>query len=440
MEMAIYYIDSTNGSNENDGLSKGQPLLNDKSLRPLPGDKILFKRGSFIRGMLNNISGSEGMPVTYGAYGEGEPPVFCGSVDLTDAGLWHEEEKNIWSCDAVKNDEVGNFVFDNYEAYGTLRWTKDDLKEQGDFYDECFGYSENKKTVPEKHKVYLYSKINPALIYTSIECVTFNARRLANSGHDIIFENLRFINSGVHAIAGESKSRNIKVLNCEFENIGGCVWNYDLKIRFGNGVEFWDVAENIEINGCYFNNIYDSAVTHQGMENCKPAENFIITDNVFKKCGMAAYEQRDKLPLYAVFNNNICIDAGEGFSKQGEVMPRRSEIWPQPMGHHVFLWRIEDKTAGGKLEIKNNIFYNAPYGAAIYSIISENAEEQIEIEGNTYYTDNPNLINRWHCRNYRTFADYCIEEKKAEYKKSDVNVLVLKLKKGCYKTDNRVGV
>lgn len=324
-------------------------------------------------------------------------------------------------CEEIENDEAGNFVFDNSDSCGTLRWTRKDLSEQGDFYDECFGYSEKKTgIIPQKHKVYLYSKGNPALVYKKIECVTYGARRLACNGHDMIFKDLKFINSGVHAIAGDTESRNIKVLNCEFENIGGCVWSYDLKIRFGNGVEFWDIAENIEIKGCCFDNIYDSATTHQGGENCKPAENLIITENVFKKCGMAAYEQRDKLPLYAVFNNNICIDAGEGFSKQGEVMPRHSEIWPQPMGHHVFLWRIEDKTAGGKLEIKNNIFCNAPYGAALYSIISQEAEKQIDSEGNIYYTENQHLLNRWNGVDYKTFEEYSNAEKNARYEKVDL--------------------
>lgn len=107
------------------------------------------------------------------------------------------------------------------------------------FFDECFGYLEKKTgRIPQKHKVYLYSKGNPALVYKSIECVTYGSRCLANNGHDIIFKDLKFINSGVHAIEGEAESKNIKVLNCEFENIGGCVWDYDLKVRFGNGVEF----------------------------------------------------------------------------------------------------------------------------------------------------------------------------------------------------------
>ena len=422
--MKTYYIDPVMGNNNNSGLSEALPLQDEKSINLQPGDTVLFKRGSFVRRKLNNKSGSNGKPITYGAYGEGEKPVFCGSVDLADAGLWQEEGKNIWVCDAVKGDEAGNFIFD--ASYGTLRWTKEELREQGDFYDECFGYSSKRQSIPEKHKIYLYSEGNPASVYKSIECATFGARNLADNGNDMIIENLKFINSGVHAIAGEGKSRNFAVHNCDFDNIGGCVWNNDLKIRFGNGVEMWDIAENVEVTGCYFYNIYDSAVTHQGMENCEPANRLIFNNNIFIKCGMAAYEQRDRLPLYAEFNNNICVDAGEGFSKQGEVMPRSSEIWPQPMGHHVFLWRIENPTPGGVLEMKNNIFYNAPYGAAIYSIISEEAEKQIVLEDNTYYTENQDLINRFFGKDYKTFEEYSECEKSAKYEKVDIKRLISK--------------
>lgn len=422
--MAIYYIDLLNGDNNNNGLSENQPLKDETGLILQPGDTVLFKRGGFRRGKLNNISGSEGKPIKYASYGVGEKPIFCGSVDLRCESFWAEEEPNIWVCTCLENDEAGNFVFNNSESYGTLRWTKSELAEQGDFFDECFGYSEKKRNVPQNHKIYLYSNGNPATVYNSIECVTFGKRCLANNGHDLIFEDLKFINSGVHAIAGEAESRNIDVLNCDFNNIGGCVWSYNLKVRFGNGVEFWDIAENIKITGCYFENIYDSATTHQGGPKCKPAENLIINDNVFIKCGMAAYEQRDKLPAYAEFNKNICIDAGEGFSKQGEVMPRRSEIWPQPMGHHVFLWRIEDSDINEKLVMKENVFYNAPYGAAIYSIISENAEKQIDLDGNIYYTENKELLNRLFGRNYKNFDEYRSIEKNARYEKVDIEKLI----------------
>lgn len=419
--MAIYYIDNINGSENNDGLSELTPLSSEENLKVSAGDTILFKRGSFFRRSLKNVSGTEGKPITYSAYGTGEKPVFCGSLNLSEPSDWTEEEKNIWVCRKIKDDEAGNIAYNNSESYGTLRWSKAELTEQGDFFDNCFGTLEKKKEISD-HKLYIYSEKNPALYYENIECITFGARRLAANGENIIFDNLKFINSGVHAIAGEGESRNIEIKNCDFENIGGCVWSAEQKIRFGNGIEFWNVAENINIHNCYFNNIYDSAVTHQGGIECEAANGFIIENNIFVKCGMAAYEQRDKMTINSCFNNNICIDAGDGFSKQGEIMPRKSEIWPQPMGHHVFLWRIKEGTENGSLEIKNNIFCNAPYGGAIYSIISLEAEKQLDIEGNTYFTENTELLNRINGKNYISYNEY--SENNSRYEKLDSSSLI----------------
>ena len=419
--MSTYYIDIEKGKDTNDGESAMKPVADIGRLNIKPGDTVLFKRGTYIRGRLNNICGEEGKPITYGAYGIGEKPVFCGSRDVSDSAMWVEERKNIWVCTEIK-DETCNFVFNNTDKFGTLKWSQEELSEQGDFYDNYFGCRTIGENIGADHKIYLYSEKNPGEYYKHIECVTYGERNLADTGHDMIFEDLKFMNSGVHAIAGEGKSRNIIVKNCIFENIGGCVWDRKQKIRFGNGVEFWNVADNIEISQCVFNNIYDSAVTHQGDSECEPADNLIFRDNIFIKCGMAAYEQRDVLPKYAEFKGNICIDAGEGFSKQGEIMPRRSEIWPQPMGHHIFLWRISKPTIGGKLIISNNKFLNAPYGAAIYSIIDQAAEEQIHISDNTYYTENQELLNYFNKKEYHNFKEYCNQEKYAQcIEKSEYN-------------------
>ena len=411
--MSTYYIDTEKGKDTNNGTSAMAPAISLNRIDIKPGDTVLFKRGTCFRGKLNNACGMEGAPITYGAYGEGEKPIFSGSQDASSSAMWVEERKNIWVCTNIA-DEAGNFVFNNADKFGTLKWSQEELSEQGDFYDNYFGYRTAGKVIGTDHKIYLYSEKNPGEFYKHIECVTYGERNLANTGHDMIFENLKFVNSGVHAIAGESKSRNIIVRNCTFENIGGCVWEKKNKIRFGNGVEFWNIAENIEVSGCVFNNIYDSAVTHQGGNKCEPADKLIFKNNVFIKCGMAAYEQRDVLPKYAEFIENICIDAGEGFSKQGEIMPRRSEIWPQPMGHHIFLWRISKPTIGGKLIISNNKFLNAPYGAAIYSIIDQTAEKQIHISDNTYYTENDELLNYIGEKNYRKFEEYRAVEKLAQ--------------------------
>lgn len=60
--MAIYYIDSLNGNNKNNGLSESSPLKNEKEIDLKPGDTVLFKRGSFIRDRLYNVCGEEGNP------------------------------------------------------------------------------------------------------------------------------------------------------------------------------------------------------------------------------------------------------------------------------------------------------------------------------------------------------------------------------------------
>ena len=69
--MAIYYVDPVNGSPANNGLSADTPIKTNVGLNVQPGDTVLFKRGSLIRGALHNVNGEEGSPVTYGAYGEG---------------------------------------------------------------------------------------------------------------------------------------------------------------------------------------------------------------------------------------------------------------------------------------------------------------------------------------------------------------------------------
>lgn len=380
--MNTYYIDLKDGKNENDGLTEKTPLKSYKDINLKDGDKVLFKRGSFTREQLHTVFG-----VTYGAYGEGENPVFCGSIDLKKPELWKETQKNIWKYEGDVKGEVCNFVFDEGKSCGRLRWEKEDLCEQGDFWDNGFGMRKDISKLSER-AVLMYSTKNPCEIYSQIECVIRDFSPMANVGQNLNFYDLTFINIGSCAIAcdGSIHSKNMHIKNCVFRHIGGNVWSKELRIRYGNAVEFWNVCENVVVENCVFDDIYDSAVTHQGsLPECQPAKNFIIRNNIFRKCGMAAYEQRDVLPLYAEFSGNICEGAGEGFSHIGEEMPRQSEIWPQPMGHHIFLWRIEKPTDNGKLLIKDNKFGDAIWGKAIYSIIDKEAEKQLEIKDNDIF-------------------------------------------------------
>lgn len=403
--MSTYYIDNVNGNDNFGGLSAVQPKKNYKSINIIPGDTVLFRRGSFYREKLEIAMGTDVDPITYGAYGEGEAPTFCGSTDVSDPSDWVETEtENVWRCVKPIPGDVGNFVFNENECSATFRWEKGLLSAQGDFYDSRFAEGEQFRRNFTEQNVFLYSEGNPAEYYSHIEAVSYNTRALGTLCSGVILEDLRVMNSGVHGFAGTGK--NVVIRRCSFENIGGCAWNRDLRIRFGNAVEFWQYGENILIEDCSFKNVYDSCVTHQGPgDKTVPTENFICRRNTFDTYGMAAFEYRDKLPINSEFTANLCKNAGCGFAMLGETLPRRSEIWPQPMGHHVFLWRIPKATERGNLLIADNVFGEAPVGAAIYSIISEEAEAQITLKGNKY-TRNDILLNRFGGEDHASLEEY----------------------------------
>lgn len=398
--MATYYIDNTNGNNTFDGLSPERARRDYTDISLSKGDTVLFKRGSIYRDKLYAKSF-----VTYGAYGEGEKPTFCASTDVSDPSDWEMTDKeNVWKCVKPILGDVGNVAFNGSECTATFHWTLDELCTQGDFYDGQCATGDRIELKTFDTDFYMYSVGNPAEVYSHIEAISYNKRHLVNALDGMTFENLRFINSGVHAIQG--RGNGITVRNCDFENIGGCAWSRELEIRFGNGFEIWETGDDILIEGCTFKNVYDSCVTHQGPgERTNTAKNFICRDCTFDTYGMAAFEYRDKLPINSSFTDNVCLNAGCGFAMLGEALPRKSEIWPQPMGHHIFMWRIPEASEGGSLVIKNNFFGSAPVGAAIYSIISPEAEAQVTIDNN-WYTKNDVLLNRWGGENYNDLEAY----------------------------------
>lgn len=380
--MAIWYIDPAAGTG-GDGLSAETPKNDWRGIDIRPGDSVLFKRGSLYRGSIQSPPGEPGAPVVWGAYGEGEAPVICGSVSVPG---WRQVRENIWEAVGLPHDEVCSLIFDGGACYGTLRWTEEELTEPGDWWFSH--YACHGKFPDEKMTLFVYSEQDPALVWNSIEAAVFGPRMLGTAKHDAVFQDLTFRNSGVHGIACIEAER-ISVLRCRFENIGGCAWSRELHIRFGNGVEFWRSASDMRVEDCVFHEIYDSCVTHQGAGDYPVPARLSFRNNTFARYGMAAYEIRDVIPLDTEFTGNRCIEGGLGFSMQGETRPRRSEIWPQPMGHHLFIWRIDEPTPGGCIRIENNYFGSVPFGSAEYSIIAPEAEEQILFARNVFETEHP---------------------------------------------------
>ena len=390
----IYYVDNINGASSNDGLTPQTAVASYKDLTIAAGDKILFRSGCVFYEHLKCVDGTQENPTVYGAYGTGEKPIFSFAYYLDDESLWQECEQNIWKYTGVLPSEPGNIYFDG--GWGMLRWDYAELKDQGDWYYTHIGFTIKPETCPEEEKntpkiLYMYSAENPAKVYKNLKGALINDWFISYAESHVVIENLAFEYSG--ALAFESyRANNVTIRGCDYRYIGGAVWHRYLKIRYGNAIEFWTYCRDILIENCTFDEVYDSCTTHQGSGEYKTPENIKIINNRFKNYGMAAYELRDKISYNTYFCNNVCENAGVGMCVDYVEGPRHSEIYPQPMGHHLFIWRIDEPTPGGFVEISGNTFGSAPCGSAIYSIINEQAEAQLIIKDNVFSNDCDTLI------------------------------------------------
>ncbi|MFH1931761.1 MAG: right-handed parallel beta-helix repeat-containing protein [Pseudomonadota bacterium] len=96
---ATYYVNASNGNNNNDGLSPStawKTIAKVNSSNFQPGDYILFKRGEIWREQLIvRSSGNSGNPISFEAYGSGDKPVINGT-DLISG--WISLQPNVWKA------------------------------------------------------------------------------------------------------------------------------------------------------------------------------------------------------------------------------------------------------------------------------------------------------------------------------------------------------
>lgn len=112
---ATYYVDATNGNDNNDGLStstawKAIAKVNISTFNP--GDYILFKRGEVWREQLTvPSSGESGNPITFGDYGIGDHPVISGLNIVTG---WEKTETVAYRRNNIgSSDDVGVVLVDD---------------------------------------------------------------------------------------------------------------------------------------------------------------------------------------------------------------------------------------------------------------------------------------------------------------------------------------
>lgn len=364
-DATVYYV-SNNGNDENDGKTPATAWasiakVNEASLNE--GDYVLFERGSMWRGQIKTANG-----VTYSAYGEGPKPVFCTSPENgADPTKWEKVSDTVWAYDTLHwgmegwRSDIGTMVFNDGEccAYKYLPYTDENGKTVAYGYDVPFTCGEDiKEDLAFYHntaegKILLCSKENPGTRFYSIE---FNPRLnvFANpeNSRGITIDNVSVKYTGAHGIGGGGFVHDLTVTNSEFAWIGGSfqlVNGKGFPVRFGNGVEIYGACDGYTVSNCYFENIYDAALTHQYVLQPKVYDtdmghyNITVSNNVMEKC-VYSIEFFLGLPKEAlalnnpshldnvVYENNLMWDAGQGLGSQrpDKYTPAHIQGWKSP--------------------------------------------------------------------------------------------------------------
>ena len=345
-----YYVSSVNGKDTNNGKS---PQTAWKSVSKLSGvvfnkgDAVLFECGSEFRETVSLKSG-----VTYASYGSGEKPVFIGSVNASKTSDWEAVSgvKNLYVYKGNGNvTNLGAIIFNGGEAWGIKIQQLTDAKKSLALEDVSNGLTTFDKIssfdlkdgkdigkngkydlsfYEDTSKVYLYCKDgNPAQRFSSIELapnkMIFSGSNISN----VTIANINFRNSGRMAIRTQV-CNNLAVYNCGFEFIGGSVmadtqdFGRNYETRLGNAIENWNGCDGMIVENCYFNQIYDTAMTTQSNTDGTDMVNISYKNNVVENVVYAielwssgAEKAHCDFKNIAI-DGNVCRNIGYGFTTQ----------------------------------------------------------------------------------------------------------------------------
>jgi hypothetical protein len=196
-----YYVDATNGSDNNSGTSVSQAwqtINKVESKSFLAGDVISFKRGEIWYDRLDwKDSGISGNPITLNAYGIGEKPIISGFGELS--GTWTNEGGNKWSLST--SIEVDRLFMDGEEQKRTSE------PAFGHTWDE-FGGVAGAVWIWDAGKIYYYSEANPSS--HTFEGNLKNSSMYSNGVSYVIVDGIEFYGAPVKMYS----SSYVTVKNC----------------------------------------------------------------------------------------------------------------------------------------------------------------------------------------------------------------------------------
>ncbi|MFK8164522.1 MAG: hypothetical protein AB8H12_18900, partial [Lewinella sp.] len=198
-----YYLDFTNGDDQNDGLSPAAPWKTAGRIRlvpgtVLPGNEYLFKRGEIWRATRFYLpdSGTPGAPLVFGAYGDtADPlPILSAVGELPNANIpsnWVEISTGIWTIQV--NRAPARLLIDGAEV---LRSSSRD----------SVGIADNEGATgrwfytPATMELRLQHGTNPAIAYASISGSIEPTPFQVDGGSHLVITNLELRGGDVAAL------------------------------------------------------------------------------------------------------------------------------------------------------------------------------------------------------------------------------------------------
>lgn len=321
-----YYV-SSSGDDGADGLSPESAWRSlDKVNSTALGyaDTVRFRSGDVFRGHLEPQSGRSGEDVVYTRFGEGVKPVIEPSWDASSPDDWVKVGRRLWKCMKPSRFELGNIIF-NHGDRGCA--SKVDKPEQLDGRDLRFCWVEADKAV------YLVSRRNPGIRFSSIELAEKQHIIVESNCHNIVYDGLWLRYGAAHGIGGGSVS-GIVIRNCDICWIGGSTLYYDAGgrgVRYGNGIEFWGNASDILVENCHVWECWDAALTNQSNVAGAVQKNITYRGNVIwnSEYSYEYWQQGDEARTEnIIFENNVCRNAGYGWG--------HTQRWNPNAGHLMF--------------------------------------------------------------------------------------------------------
>lgn len=355
--MATYYV-SEAGDDQNDGLSPQTAWATTRRAAEAEGGStILFNRGDTFYGSFHvPPSNDPDCPTVIGAFGAGAKPQICLYRIVTDPAAWEEVGRmryRIRLTDQTKyggNRRAGGnnvgFIKVGNRIWGWRCFAMSDIRSMWDFYcnyDDGYLYVMCPRNPCEYGAIYLAD--GDCGVVLDDNCVVSDLDIFGGGCHGMM--------SG-HDDRGFA--RNIVVRDCDIHDFGGSHLKSEQypNVRFGNGIELWDGAENVLVEGCRIWNIYDVAITMQGFpKEGKGWKNVVFRHNLMwgNQQSFEIWTQpgdRESGMYSCRFTDNICIGSGYGWSygpRPGKFIGTHVMIQMTMVGHHDIL-------------VENNVFYD----------------------------------------------------------------------------------